>query len=126
MAKSKQYVTYERGRTPTGGSVVAKKAKLSFVAPRTFVFAYSTRASSNSILANLRKGLKRRGGHIHGLYIFEKNWLFTQADHEFDDPFTLRTSATLADFCAWLLEGIDSMQLGLVDLSPYLQRTPRT
>lgn len=122
LAKRKTYVQYSTQETAPGKLVAARQQLVSALPPRAFVFCFSTKLKSiRTVERNLVEGFADSGAHLHGLYILREKWLLWQKPHEQGVVLTARENVPLAEFLMLIMAGVSSMDVGAMDLQPYLK-----
>lgn len=126
LARDKHYVEYrsEPKNEQKSYELVARKYSYpNTLPPRGYLFAYHTDDWSkiDDFVASLQAALlKHKEAHIHGAIVLDKNWFAKQEPYTderreliaYDDNCLLR-------FTNSLLHGIQSMQMGMIDLDRY-------
>jgi hypothetical protein len=128
LAENKHYAEYraELKDEHKPNQLVAKKYSVAnTVPPRGYLFAYHTEEWNNldDFVASLQAALlKHKKAHIHGAVVLDRNWFVKQVPYmeeervlnAYDDDCLLR-------FINSLLDGIQSMPMGMTDLERYFK-----
>ena len=101
--------------------VVAKSKVPADLSPRCFVFALRSRVNRIAALEDsLRTSATSEGAHFHGVAVLDRRWFFRQQANVTPFAFATEEGATLARFCAAVLDTIQSMRMMPADMSGYL------
>jgi hypothetical protein len=125
----KWYVGYERTEIEPGKPVSEPKPVAMNLAPRSFLIAIKSEIGSiDAVEKHLREAtltFKARTppaeSFVHGLAVLEKDWFLSQRPR-FDEPpeFIRKEDASLARFCACVLDAIQSIEMRPAAMSDYL------
>ncbi len=135
LAKDKYYVEYlsEPKNKQNPDQLVVKKHSYSIaLPPRGYLFAYHTEGwkELEEFVASLQAALlKHKEAHIHGVLVLDKNWFAKQKSYTGEQR---EIKAYNDDCLLWfinsLLDGIQSIPMGTIDLgryhAPLKEKTP--
>ena len=121
LSKKKQYVDYAIRAEADGKAVAMPIHMASTLSPRTYVFAFSTSVrKAETLKARLTDELKGRNAHVHALYVLNSKRLISQKPHRAEVTLSVRDDAPLVDFLRAILSGVSSMEMGQMNVDPYL------
>jgi hypothetical protein len=126
LAKDKYYVEYQSGPKDKQhpNQLVANKYSYRIILPpRGYLFAYHTEdwKELDDFVASLQAALlKHREAHIHGALVLDRNWFAKQKSYTGESrELTAYNDDCLLRFINSLLDGIQSMPMGMIDLDRY-------
>jgi hypothetical protein len=126
LAKDKYYVEYRskhKDERHPNQSVAKKYSYRITLPPRGYLFAYHAEGWNelDDFVASLQEALlKHKEAHIHGALVLDENWFAKQKPYtDKSRELTAYDDDCLLRFINSLLDGIQSMPMGMIDLDRY-------
>jgi len=121
----KYYVEYKKKKLQQSdkrrsGSVVDEQETVRRLAPRAYLFAYSsTDSDADKLTKKFGAASAKNGAFVHGVCVLDKNIFFHQKAHFYEAAYKIEGGDAFTNFHLRLLRGIQSIPMEYVSLPRY-------